>query len=109
MDTNVGTNTATEPEPSSATPRRNVLVWALFSTLDSEQSLTSPSPPPTDKPTTSSSVLPVEQPPLIKMSTSSHSLREVLLPSSASVNIVIPTPSSAMEPLNQQHELVKGV
>jgi hypothetical protein len=62
-----------------------------------------------DKPTTSSSVLPAERPPLIKTSTSFHSLRKVLLPSSASVNVVIPSPSSATEPLDQQHELVKGV
>ena len=33
----------------------------------------------------------------------------MLSPSSASVNVVIPTPSSATEPLDQQHELVKGV
>ena len=109
MDTDVGANTATEPEPSSATCRKNVLVRALFSASDSERSLTSPSPPLTDEPTTSSSVLLAERPPLIETSTSSHSLRETLSPSSASVNVVVPTPSSATEPLDQQHELVKEV
>jgi hypothetical protein len=110
MDTDVVASSTTEPEPSSATRRQNALARALFGSSDSEQSLTSPSPPPADEPTTNSAVLPAERPPLIEPAVSSHSLQETLSPSSRSVNAdILTSSSSATEPADQQQELVKEV
>jgi len=107
MDTDVVANSATEPEPSSATRRKNVLAQALWGSSDSEQSFTSPSPPPMDKPTTGSAVLPAERPPLIEPSACSDSLQETLSPLSRSVNAdILTSSSSATEPVNKQQELL---
>lgn len=75
LKTDVVSGTATDHEPSSATRRKNALARALFGASDSEQSLTSPSPQPTNG-------LSPEQPPQIESSLSSRSLRETL-PSSS--------------------------
>ena len=110
MDTDVVANSTTEPEPSSATRRQNALAQALFGSSDSEQSFTSPSPPPTDEATTGSAVSPAERPPLIEPSSSSYSLQETLSPSSRSVNAdILTSSSSTTEPLDKQQELVKEV
>jgi len=110
MDTDVVASSTTEPEPSSATRRQNALARALFGSSDSELSLTSLSPPPTDEPTTNSAVLPAERPPLIEPAASSYSLRETLSPSSRSVNTdILTSSSSATEPADKQQELVKEV
>lgn len=112
MDTDVVASSTTEPEPSSATRRQNALARALFGSSDSEQSLISPSPPPTDEPATNSALLPAERPPLMEPAASFHSLRETLSPSSRSVNADILTSSSsatATEPADKQQELVKEV
>jgi serine/arginine repetitive matrix protein 2 len=107
-DTDIVASSATESEPSSATRRKNALAQVLFGASDSERSLTTPSPPPTEEPTTDSAVLHTERPPLIETSSSSRSLRETLSPSSPSVNDVL-TSSSATEPLDKRQELVKEV
>ena len=75
LRTDVVSGTPADPEPSSATRRKNALARALFGASDSEQSLTSPSPQPTDG-------LSAEQPPRIESSLSSRSLRETISPSS---------------------------
>ena len=106
MDTDVVAHSTTEPEPSSATRRKNALAQALWGSSDSEQSLTSPSPPPTDEPTTGSAVLPAERP-LIEPSASSDSLQETLSPSSRSENAdILTSSSSATEPVDKQQELL---
>ncbi|KAH9038984.1 hypothetical protein EDB85DRAFT_2141550 [Lactarius pseudohatsudake] len=82
LRTDVVAGTPTDTEPSSATRRKNALARALFGASDSERSLTSPSPQPTDGPGLSA-----EQPPQIDRidsSVSSRSLRETLSPSSPS-------------------------
>lgn len=107
-DTDVVADSSTEPEPSSATRRKNALARALFGASDSDQSLTSPSPLPTDEPNTGS-YLPAERPPLVESSTSALSLRETLLPSSPSVNAGVITSSSSTEQPNKQQELAKEV
>lgn len=108
-DTDVVASSATESEPSSATRRKNALAQVLFGASDSERSLTTPSPPPTEEPTTGSAVPHAERPPLIETSSSSRSLRETLSPSSPSVNDVFTSSSSATEPLDKRQELVKEV
>jgi len=108
-DTDVVTNSSTDPETSSATRRKNALAQALFGASDSDQSLTSPSPLPTDEPNTGSG-FPAEQPPLIESSASARSLRETLSPSSPSVNASSPiSSSSATRPPDKRHELAKEV
>ncbi|KAI9511318.1 hypothetical protein F5148DRAFT_1146881 [Russula earlei] len=103
-------NSSAEPEPSSATRRKNALARALFGPSDSDQSLTSPSPPPMDDHDTSSSVLPAERPLLIEISTSSRSLRETLSPSSPSVNDGVGTSSSSVtEALDKRQNLAREV
>ena len=110
MDTDVVASSTTESEPSSATRRQNALARALFGSSDSEQSLTSPTPPPTDEPTTGSAMLPAERPPLIEPSASSDSLQETLSPSSRSVNAdILTSSSSATEPVDKRQELVNEV
>jgi len=107
MDMDVVTNSATEPEPSSATHRKNALTQALWGSSDSEQSFTSPSPLPTDEPTTGSAMLPAERPPLIEPSACSDSLQETLSPLSCSVNAdILTSSSSAMDLVNKQQELL---
>lgn len=91
LRTDVVSGTATDPEPSSATRRKNALARALFGASDSEQSLTSPSPLPTDG-------LSPEQAPQIESSISSRSLRETS--SSSSPNGV--SSSSATEQRKQE-------
>lgn len=110
-DTDVVANSSTDPEPSSATRRKNALAQALFGASDSDQSLTSPSPLPTDGPNTGSG-LPAEQPPLIESSasTTARSLRETLSPSSPSVNASgLISSSSTTGPPDKRHELAKEV
>ena len=75
LRTDVVSGTATDPEPSSATRRKNALARALFGASDSEQSLSSPSPQPTDGQS-------AEQAPRIESSLSSRSLHETISPSS---------------------------
>ena len=110
-DTDIVANSSTDVETSSATRRKNALTQALFGASDSDQSLTSPSPLPTDEPNTGSG-LPAERPPLIESSASvsARSLRETLSPSSPSVNAsgLISSPS-ATEPPYKQRELTKEV
>ena len=102
-------NSSTDPEPSSATRRKNALAQALFGASDSDQSLTSPSPLPTDEPITGSG-LPAERPPLIETSTSARSLRETLSPSSPSVNASgLVSSSSVTGRPDKQQELAKEV
>src|SRR6266849_4318163 len=86
-DTDAVANSSTDPETSSAMRRKNALAQALFGASDSDQSLTSLSPLPTDEPNTGSDML-AEQPPLIEKSasTGTRSLRETLSLSSPSVN-----------------------
>jgi len=109
-DVDVIGNSSVEPEPSSATRRKNALARALFGASDSDLSLTSPSPPPPDEPNTGSSALPAERPPLIENSTtSSRSLRETLSPSSPSVNGALTSSSSGTEPLDKQEKLAREV
>ena len=91
LRTDVVSGTATDPEPSSATRRKNALARALFGASDSEPSLTSPSPQPT-------AGMSPEQPPQIESSLSSSSLRETI--SSSSPNGV--TPSSATDRVKQE-------
>ncbi|KAH9063722.1 hypothetical protein EDB83DRAFT_2519878 [Lactarius deliciosus] len=82
LRTDVVAGTPTDAEPSSATRRKNALARALFGASDSERSLTSPSPQPTEGPGLSA-----EQPPQIDRndsSVSSRSLRETISPSSPS-------------------------
>jgi serine/arginine repetitive matrix protein 2 len=108
-DTDVVANSSSEPEPSSATRRKNALARALFGASDSDQSLTSPSPPPMDEPNTGSD-LPAERPPLIESSASARSLRETLSSSSPSVNAgVLTSSSSTTESPDKQQELAKEV
>ncbi len=110
-DADVVANSSTDPETSSATRRKNALAQALFGASDSDQSLTSLSPPPTDEPNTGSG-LPAERPLLIESSasTSARSLRDTLSPSYRSVNAgVLTSSSSATEPPNKQQELAKEV
>jgi hypothetical protein len=109
-DMDVVADSSTEPEPSSATRRKNALARALFgASEDSDQSLTSPSPPPVDEANTSSD-LPAERPPLIESSASARSLRETLSPSSPSVNTgVLTSSSSATESPDKRQELAKEV
>ena len=110
-DTDVVTNSSTDAETSSATRRKNALAQALFGASDSDQSLTSPSPLPTDEPNTGSG-LPTERPPLIESSasTSARSLRETLSHSSPSVNASgLTSSSSATGPPHKQQELAKEV
>ncbi|KAH9967959.1 hypothetical protein BC827DRAFT_458972 [Russula dissimulans] len=108
-DIDVVVTPSVEPEPSSATRRKNALARALFGTSDSELSLTSPSPLPPDEPNTSSSLLSAERPPLIEnYTTSSRSL--TLSPSSPSVDGgALTSSSSATEPLDKQEELAREV
>ncbi|KAI0290518.1 hypothetical protein BC826DRAFT_1026970 [Russula brevipes] len=109
-NTAVVAKSSAEPDSSSVTRRKNALTRALFGASDSEQSLTSPSPPPTDEPNTGSSALPTEGLPLIESSISSRSLRETLSPSSPSVNAgALASSSSVTEPLDKQQELAKEV
>jgi len=49
-DSNIVANSSTDPETSSLTRRKNALARALFGASDSDESLTSPSPLPTDEP-----------------------------------------------------------
>ena len=108
--TDVVANSSTEPETSSITRKKNELARVLFGTSDSDQSLTSSSPPPADEPSTGPGGLHGDRPPLIESSSSSRSLRETLSPSSPSVNAGIPTSSSSVtEPLDKQQELTKEV
>src|SRR6266576_4154126 len=110
-DTDVVANTSTDPETSSATRRKNALAQALFGASESDQSLTSPSPLPTDEPNTGSG-LPAERPPLIESSASAsaRSLREMLSPSAPSVNASgLVSSSSATGPPDKRHELAKEV
>lgn len=106
-DTDVVANSSTDPETSSATRRKNALAQALFGASDSDQSLTSPSPLPTDEPNAGSG-LPAERPPLIESSASvsARSLRETLSPSSPSVNASgLISSSSATGPPDKRQEL----
>jgi hypothetical protein len=109
--TDVVANSSADPETSSATRRKNALAQALFGASDSDQSLTSPSPLPTDEPSISYG-LPAERPPLIERSASAsaRSLRETLSPSSPSVNAsgLISSSSATGSPDNQQ-DLAKEV
>jgi serine/arginine repetitive matrix protein 2 len=110
-DTDVVANSSTDPETSSTTRRKNALAQALFGASDSDQSLTSPSPLPTDEPNAGSG-LPAERPPLIESSASAsaRSLRETLSPSSPSVNASgLISSSSAMGPPDKRQELTKEV
>lgn len=108
-NTDVVADSSTEPEPSSATRRKNALARALFGAEDSDQSLTSPSPLPYDEPNTGSD-LPAERPPLIESSDSARSLRETLSPSSPFVNPgAITASSSSTEQPDKQQELAKEV
>ena len=108
-DMDVIANSSTDPEPSSATRRKNALAQALFGASDSDQSLTSPSPLPADEPITGSG-LPAERPPLIETSTSARSLRETLSPSSPSVNASgLVSSSSVTGRPDKQQELAKEV
>lgn len=110
-DTDVVANSSTDPETSSATRRKNALAQALFGASDSDQSLTSPSPLPTDEPNAGSG-LPAERPPLIESSASAsaRSLRETLSPSSPSVNTSgLISSSSATGPPDKRQELTKEV
>jgi serine/arginine repetitive matrix protein 2 len=110
-DTDVVANSSTDPETSSATRRKNALAQALFGASDSDQSLTSPSPLPTDEPITGSG-LPAEQPPLIENSTSAsaRSLRETLSSSSPSINAGgLISSSSATGPPDKRQDLTKEV
>ena len=108
-DTDVVANSSTDPETSSATRRKNALAQALFGASDSDQSLTSPSPLPTDEPITGSG-LSAELPPLIESSSSARSLRETLSPSSPSVNVGgLISSSSATGPSDKRQELAKEV
>ena len=108
-DMDVVANSSTDRETSSATRRKKTLARALFGDSDSDQSLTSPSPLPTDEPITGSG-LPAEQPPLIESSASARSLSETLSPSSPSVNVggLISSPS-ATGPSDKRQELAKEV
>jgi serine/arginine repetitive matrix protein 2 len=101
-DTDVVASPSAEPEPSSATRRKNALARALFGASDSEQSLTSPSPEPTDGPISGFGGL---ASPLIE---SSASLRETLRPTSPTVNPSVVT-SSATETSDKQRELAREV
>jgi hypothetical protein len=109
-DVDVVANSSTEPEPSSATRRKNALARALFgASEDSDQSLTSPSPPPLDEPNTGSD-LPAERPPLTEGSARARSLRDTVSPSLPSVNAgVLTSSSSATESPDKQQELAKEV
>jgi serine/arginine repetitive matrix protein 2 len=108
-DTDVVADSSTKPEPSSATRRKNALARALFGASDSDQSLTSPLPLPTDEPNAGSDLL-AERPPLTESSSSTHPLRETLSPSSPSVNAgVFNSLSSSTELLDKQLELAKEV
>jgi serine/arginine repetitive matrix protein 2 len=108
-DTDVVADSSTEPEPSSATRRKNALARALFGASDSDQSPTSPSPLSNDEPNTGSDLL-AERPPLIESSASALSLRETLSPSSPFVNPgAITASSSSTERPNKQQELAKEV
>ena len=108
-DTDVVTDSSAEPEPSSATRRKKALARVLFGGSDSDLSLTSPFPLPTDEPNTGS-YLPAERPPKVESSSSALSLRETLLPASPSVNAdVLTSLSSSTEQPNKQQELAKEV
>jgi serine/arginine repetitive matrix protein 2 len=108
-DTDAVVDSSTEPEPSSATRRKNALARALFGASDSDQSLTSLSPLPTDEANTGSDLL-AERPPLVESSSSALSLHETLSPSSPSVNAgVITSSSSSTEQPDKQQELTKEV
>ncbi|KAI0303486.1 hypothetical protein B0F90DRAFT_1711422 [Multifurca ochricompacta] len=89
-DTDVVAGSSAEPGPSSATRRKNALARALFGASDSEQSLTSPSPQPTDGPITGSGGL-------------SRSLRETFNAG------ILTSSSSTTEPLDKQQELAREV
>lgn len=109
--TDVVANSSTDPEPSSATRRKNALAQALFGASDSDQSLIPPSPVPTDEPNTGSG-LPAEHAPLIERSVSAgaRSLREAVSPSSPSVNASgLISSSSATGSPDKQQELAKEV
>jgi serine/arginine repetitive matrix protein 2 len=111
IDTDIVANSSTDPETSSATRRKNALAQALFGASDSDQSLTSPSPLPTDESNTGSGLL-AEQPPLIESSASAsaRSLRETLSSSSPSVNVSgLISSSSATGPPDKRRELAKEV
>jgi len=95
---------APDPEPSSATRRKNALARALFGASDSEQSLTSPSPQPMDGLITGSAGSPAEQLPQTDRSISSRSFREALSPSPPSVNVGFSSSSAT-----DRQELAKEV
>jgi serine/arginine repetitive matrix protein 2 len=108
-DTDVVADSSTEPEPSSATRRKNALARKLFGASDSDQSFNSPSPLSIDGPNTGSDLL-AERPSLIESSSSARSIRETLSPSSPSVNASVLTPSSSStEQLDKHQELAKEV
>jgi len=110
-DTDVVAKSSADPETSSVTRRKNALAQALFGASDSDQSLTSPSPLPTDEPNTGSGLL-AEHPTLIERSAraSTRSLRETLSSSSPFVNASgLISSSSATGPPNKQQELTKEV
>ena len=108
-DVDVVANSSTDVETSSATRRKNALAQVLFGASDSDQSLTSPSPLPTDEPITGSG-LPAERPPLIESSASGRSLRETLSPSYPAVNASgLISSSSSTGPPEKQKELAKEV
>ncbi|KAI0253857.1 hypothetical protein BJV78DRAFT_134414 [Lactifluus subvellereus] len=102
------TDADVEPELSSTT--RRALARALFGISDSEQSLTSPSPQPTDGPIASSGGFPSERSPLIESSASLRSLRETLSPSSPTPNTsALTSSSSATGSLDKQRELAREI
>jgi serine/arginine repetitive matrix protein 2 len=107
-DTDVVASPSAEPEPSSATRRKNALARALFGASDSEQSLTPPSPQLTDGPIAGSGGFASERSPLIESSASLRSLRETILPTTYAVNASIVN-ASATELPDKQLQLAREV
>jgi serine/arginine repetitive matrix protein 2 len=107
-DTDVVANHSTETEPSSATRRKNALARALFGGSDSDQSLTSPSPQPTDSLIAGTGGLASERSPLIESSASLRSLRETLSSTTPTLNTGV-VASFSMESPDKQQELAREV
>jgi serine/arginine repetitive matrix protein 2 len=107
-DTDVVASPSAEPEPSSATRRKNALARALFGASDSEQSLTPPSPQLTDGPIAGSGGFASERSPLIESSASLRSLRETISPTTYAVNASFVN-ASATELPDKQLQLAREV
>jgi serine/arginine repetitive matrix protein 2 len=107
-DTDVVASPSAEPEPSSATRRKNALARALFGASDSEQSLTPPSPQLTDGPIVGSGGFSSERSPLIESSASLRSLRETISPMTYAVNASVVN-ASATELPDKQLQLAREV